>query len=118
MADPVLKFPPDQKAPPRAAVAVPDRLRASGTYRFEEGDDGPGTCEVEVEGELAVRVPIVGKSVEKVIVNLERYGNTSAASIPIALDEAIRTGRVRKGQTILLLAFGGGLTWASFVLSL
>jgi hypothetical protein len=47
----------------------PDRLSASGTYRFEEGDTGPGTCDVEVEGELAVRVPIVGRSVEKVIVN-------------------------------------------------
>jgi len=47
----------------------PDRLRASGTYRFEEGEDGHGTCDVEVEGELVVRVPIVGRSVEKVIVN-------------------------------------------------
>jgi hypothetical protein len=46
----------------------PDRLRASGTYRFEEGDAGPGTCDVEVEGDLKVRVPIVGRSVEKVIV--------------------------------------------------
>jgi hypothetical protein len=46
----------------------PDRLRASGVYRFEEGDAGPGTCDVEVEGDLKVRVPIVGRSVEKVIV--------------------------------------------------
>jgi Protein of unknown function (DUF2505) len=46
----------------------PDRLSASGTYRFEQGEAGPGTCEVEVEGELKVRVPIVGRSVEKVIV--------------------------------------------------
>lgn len=45
----------------------PDRLSASGIYRFEEGGDGPGTCDVEVEGELKVRVPIVGRSVEKVI---------------------------------------------------
>ena len=45
----------------------PDRLSASGVYRFEEGDDGPGTCDVEVEGDLKVRVPIVGRSVEKVI---------------------------------------------------
>jgi hypothetical protein len=45
----------------------PDRLSASGLYRFEEGDDGPGTCDVEVEGDLKVRVPIVGRSVEKVI---------------------------------------------------
>jgi hypothetical protein len=46
----------------------PDRLSAGGIYRFEEGDDGPGTCDVEVEGDLKVRVPIVGRSVEKVIV--------------------------------------------------
>jgi Protein of unknown function (DUF2505) len=45
----------------------PDRLSASGVYRFEEGEGGPGTCSVEVEGELKVRVPIVGRSVEKVI---------------------------------------------------
>lgn len=46
----------------------PDRLSASGVYRFEEGDAGPGTCDVEVEGDLKIRVPIVGRSVEKVIV--------------------------------------------------
>ncbi len=50
---------------------------------------------------------------DRVIVNLDRYGNTSAASIPIALDEAAKTGRVRDGNYILLEAFGGGLTWAS-----
>ena len=46
----------------------PDRLSASGVYRFGEGGGGPGTCAVEVEGDLKVRVPIVGRSVEKVIV--------------------------------------------------
>ncbi|MFA5354057.1 MAG: beta-ketoacyl-ACP synthase III [Thermodesulfovibrionales bacterium] len=55
----------------------------------------------------------LGLSMDKVVVNLDRYGNTSAASIPIALDEAVRTGRVREGDLILLEAFGGGLTWAS-----
>jgi 3-oxoacyl-[acyl-carrier-protein] synthase-3 len=50
---------------------------------------------------------------EKVFVNLERYGNTSAASIPIALDEALTSGRIKDGDYILLEAFGGGLTWAS-----
>jgi 3-oxoacyl-[acyl-carrier-protein] synthase-3 len=49
---------------------------------------------------------------EKLMVNLDRYGNTSAASIPIALDEAIRAGRLRTGDLALLLTFGGGLTWA------
>jgi 3-oxoacyl-[acyl-carrier-protein] synthase-3 len=50
---------------------------------------------------------------EKVVINLDRYGNTSAASIPIALDEAVVSGRVKDGDYILLEAFGGGLTWAS-----
>ncbi len=49
----------------------------------------------------------------KVVVNLDKYGNTSSASIPIALDEAVRDGRVRAGDYILLEAFGSGLTWAS-----
>ncbi len=55
----------------------------------------------------------LGLPMEKVMVNLDRYGNTSAASIPIALDEAVRTGKIRRGDYVLLEAFGGGLTWAS-----
>ena len=53
---------------------------------------------------------------DKVYVNVDRYGNTSAASIPIALDECVRAGRVRDGSLVLLVAFGGGFTWASVVL--
>ena len=52
---------------------------------------------------------------EKVFVNLDRYGNTSAASIPLALVEAVEQGRIRDGDNLLLTAFGGGLTWASAV---
>jgi len=50
---------------------------------------------------------------DKVLVNIDRYGNTSAASIPIALDEAVMSGRIKGGDYLLLEAFGGGLTWAS-----
>jgi len=50
---------------------------------------------------------------DKVYLILEKYGNTSAASVPMALDEAVRTGAVTPGKTILMEAFGGGLTWAS-----
>jgi 3-oxoacyl-[acyl-carrier-protein] synthase-3 len=53
---------------------------------------------------------------EKVVINLDKYGNTSAATIPVALDEAVRSGRVKSGDTILMAAFGGGLTWASALL--
>ncbi len=49
----------------------------------------------------------------KVEVTIRKYGNTSAASIPIALDEAVRAGRVKAGEIVLVCAFGGGLTWAS-----
>lgn len=55
----------------------------------------------------------LGFSKEKVVVNLDRYGNTSAASVPLALDEAVRDGRIKPGAPLLFLAFGGGLTWAS-----
>ena len=50
---------------------------------------------------------------EKVFVNIERYGNTSAASIPMALDEALRSGRVKDGDLVLLVGVGAGLTWGS-----
>ncbi|MDB4916320.1 MAG: 3-oxoacyl-[acyl-carrier-protein] synthase 3 [Gemmatimonadetes bacterium] len=52
---------------------------------------------------------------EKVFVNVDRYGNTSSASIPIALDEAVESGRVKEGTTALLVAFGAGFTWGSMV---
>ena len=50
---------------------------------------------------------------EKVVMNLDRYGNTSAASIPIALDEAVRSGRIKQGHLVMMTAFGSGLTWAT-----
>ena len=58
-----------------------------------------------------------GFPADKVMVNLDKYGNTSAASVPIALDEALRTGRCKTGDTVLLVAFGGGLTWSSAILT-
>jgi len=53
---------------------------------------------------------------EKVLVNVDRYGNTSTASMPIALAEAVREGRIKKGDCILMVGFGAGLTWAAAVL--
>ncbi|HSQ78846.1 MAG TPA: beta-ketoacyl-ACP synthase III, partial [Nitrospirota bacterium] len=52
-------------------------------------------------------------SMEKVVVTVHKYGNTSAASIPMALDEAVRDGRIKENHLLLFEAFGGGLTWAS-----
>ena len=55
---------------------------------------------------------------ERFLVNIQRYGNTSAASIPLAIHENLQSGRVRPGDTLLLVAFGAGLTWAASVLKL
>src|SRR5262245_7803861 len=56
-----------------------------------------------------------GVPMEKVFVNVDRYGNMSSATVPIALDEAIEAGRLKPGQNILMAAFGAGFTWASAV---
>lgn len=53
---------------------------------------------------------------EKVLVNVDRFGNTSAATIPTALDEGNRDGRIKQGQTVLLTAFGAGLTFGSILM--
>jgi len=58
----------------------------------------------------------LGLPMEKVVLNMDRYGNTSAASIPLALDEAVREGRVKAGSLVMIEAFGSGLTWASAVI--
>lgn len=60
----------------------------------------------------------LGLPPEKVYHNIQRYGNTTAASIPLALNEAIQEGRAKKGDIVVLAAFGSGFTWASSVLKL
>jgi 3-oxoacyl-[acyl-carrier-protein] synthase III len=55
----------------------------------------------------------IGLPKEKVILNIERVANTTAASIPIALDDAVQDGRIKEGSLVLLAAFGGGITWGS-----
>ncbi|WP_408956534.1 beta-ketoacyl-ACP synthase III [Natroniella sp. ANB-PHB2] len=53
---------------------------------------------------------------EQIYVNLDRYGNTSAASVPLALDEAVREGKIKEGDTVVLVGFGAGLTWGATVI--
>ena len=60
-------------------------------------------------------VEALGMDYSKVFLNVEKYGNTSAASIPVALHEAVMAGRVKKGDLIGMVSFGGGLTWGSAV---
>jgi 3-oxoacyl-[acyl-carrier-protein] synthase-3 len=58
----------------------------------------------------------LGFPLDRAFVNIEKYGNTSAASVPIALDEARRTGRIQPGSVVLFVAFGAGLTWSNAVI--
>ena len=55
-------------------------------------------------------------SMDRVVVTVDEHGNTSAASVPLALDEAVRGGRIKRGETLLMEAFGGGFTWGSVLL--
>jgi 3-oxoacyl-[acyl-carrier-protein] synthase-3 len=58
----------------------------------------------------------LGARPEQLFVNLEKYGNTSAASVAIALDESVESGRVKRGDLVLLVVFGAGLTWGAAVI--
>ena len=62
---------------------------------------------------IAATARKLGMTMEQVVVTVDRHGNTSAASVPLALDEAIRNGKIKRGQILMLEAFGGGFTWAS-----
>ena len=55
-------------------------------------------------------------SMDKVVVTVDQHGNTSAASVPLALDAAVRDGRIQPDEVLLLEAFGGGFTWGSVLL--
>jgi 3-oxoacyl-[acyl-carrier-protein] synthase-3 len=73
----------------------------------------PHQANLRIIGALADRLKI---PMSKVMVNLDRYGNTSAASVPVALDEARREGRIRHGDIVLLNAFGAGFAWGAAVI--
>jgi len=70
----------------------------------------PHQANIRILDALATRLEI---PMERFVVNIDRYGNTSAASIPLALDEALAGGRIRPGDYIVLVAFGAGLTWGA-----
>jgi 3-oxoacyl-[acyl-carrier-protein] synthase-3 len=53
---------------------------------------------------------------EKVYINIDRYGNTSSASVPIAFDECVKKGKIKRGDIIVFVAFGAGLTWGANVI--
>jgi len=97
-----------------AVVKMPEAVRAALTHNNLTIDDIdhliPHQANERISQMVARNLKI---PVEKVIRNIERYGNTTAASIPIALDEALEEGRIKKGDLVMLTAFGSGYTWAS-----
>jgi 3-oxoacyl-[acyl-carrier-protein] synthase III len=70
----------------------------------------PHQANLRIINQVAARLEV---PMERYVLNLERYGNTSSASIPIALDEGIRDGRIKSGDTVLMCALGAGISWAS-----
>ena len=70
----------------------------------------PHQANQRIIAQVALRLDI---PLERFVLNIERYGNTSSASIPIALDEALRDGRIEKGDTVLMCALGAGISWGS-----
>ncbi|MEO6711226.1 MAG: beta-ketoacyl-ACP synthase III [Planctomycetota bacterium] len=119
------------KTPPTAeSVARGDhfiRLQGRETFRFAVAKMAE-MIELMVEGQDITQLDLIvphqvnqrifeaamerlGWGLDKLFINIDKYGNTSAASVPIALDEAVRAGRVRKEKLAVLVAFGAGLTW-------
>lgn len=94
---------------PEAAL---EALRRAGVPAEEVDLFIPHQANIRIIDAAAKRL---GIGSDKVFVNVQKYGNTSAASIPLALDEAIQAGRVKEGDTLVLVGFGGGLTWAASV---
>jgi 3-oxoacyl-[acyl-carrier-protein] synthase-3 len=70
----------------------------------------PHQANLRIINQVAHRLDI---PIERFVINIERYGNTSSASIPIALEEGVRDGRIKPGQTVLMCALGAGVSWAS-----
>ncbi len=118
------------KPPTAATVANGDhfiRLQGRETYRFAVNKMAE-MIELMVEGQDVSQVDVIvphqvnqrifeaamerlGWGLDKLFINIDKYGNTSAASVPIALDEAVRAGRINKEKLAVLVAFGAGLTW-------
>ena len=96
-------------------------LDESITAVLNESNLAPGDIDLVVLHQANVRIvyaatDVLGIDRKKVFLNLDRYGNTSAGSVPLALDEAYQQGRIRRGDRILLSGFGAGLAWGTAVL--
>ena len=91
-------------------VIVDETLQANGMQKSDIDWLVPHQANIRILQSTAKKL---GMSMERVVVTVDVHGNTSAASIPLALDVAVRDGRIKRGETILMEAFGGGFTWGS-----
>ncbi|MDR3561522.1 MAG: ketoacyl-ACP synthase III [Negativicutes bacterium] len=135
----LLKLPAGGSRQPASAQTVSDRLHyisMNGTEVFkfavkimgesaikalEDAKLSPADITYLVPHQANIRIiqsaaKRLGLPMDKVIVNVDKYGNTSAASIPIALAEAVQSGKIKNGDVLVLVGFGGGLTWAASVI--
>ena len=92
---------------------VDETLDASGLQKSDVDWLVPHQANIRIINATAKKL---GMSLDNVVVTVDRHGNTSAASIPLAFDEAVRDGRISPGDTVLMEAFGGGFTWGSVLL--
>jgi 3-oxoacyl-[acyl-carrier-protein] synthase III len=92
---------------------VDETLEANGLQKSDVDWLVPHQTNIRILQSTAKKL---GMGMEKVVVTVDRHGNTSAASIPLALDVAVRDGRIKRGETLLMEAFGGGFTWGSVLM--
>jgi 3-oxoacyl-[acyl-carrier-protein] synthase III len=92
---------------------VEETLQANGLDRHDIDWLIPHQANLRIIEATAKRLDM---PMDRVVVTVDKHGNTSSGSVPLALDEAVRSGRVQRGQLVLLEAFGGGFTWGSALL--
>lgn len=92
---------------------VDETLEANGLKKSDIQWLVPHQANVRI---IAATAKKLGMSMDQVVMTVDRHGNTSAASIPLAFDEAVRDGRIKRGDNVLMEAFGGGFTWGSVLL--
>lgn len=93
---------------------VDETLEATGLQKSDIDWLVPHQANIRI---IAATAKKLNMSMDNVVVTVDRHGNTSAASIPLAFDEAVRDGRIKRGDTVLMEAFGGGFTWGSVLLN-
>jgi 3-oxoacyl-[acyl-carrier-protein] synthase-3 len=92
---------------------VDETLAANGLQKSDVDWLVPHQANIRIIAAIAKKLAL---SMDKVVTTVEWHGNTSAASVPLAFDTAVRDGRIQRGQTVLMEAFGGGFTWGSVLL--